>query len=341
MDAFRRCLAAARDDGAEAVTIGGDLWENENVTPDTRASVAHELGLLDVPVVIVTGNHDPHLRGGNYQRTTWSENVTIIDTTQPLQVHIGPTVSVWGVSWMERPLSADFLHGFRVPEDGRAHLLLMHGTARDERFAGASTHCPFDPADARRAGFEVVLSGHIHAASSANGVIYPGSPEPLDHSETGRHCYALVDIHGHRVDTRLIDVNRRRHLSVDVDCSESASSAEVESRVRDSLGVGQDHDAILRVRLHGETAPDCAIDRAVLVGRLERDFSAAAVEDETDPHVDYSEIARRRSADGLFVAGMLQRIEQSGDPHERTMLEMALRAGVRALSGQKDVLRVG
>src|SRR3954447_14150751 len=69
-EAFRRCLGAATEHGADLVTIGGDLWEDENVTPDTRSSVAHELGQLDVPVVLVAGNHDPLLRGGTYQRTT-------------------------------------------------------------------------------------------------------------------------------------------------------------------------------------------------------------------------------------------------------------------------------
>jgi DNA repair exonuclease SbcCD nuclease subunit len=339
-DAFRRCLTAARDQNVDAVTIGGDLWEDENVTPDTRASVAYELGLLGLPVVLVTGNHDPYLRGGTYQRTDWPANVVVVKSAEPTEVPLGD-VSVWAASWTERSLSTEFLRDFRVPDDGRTHMLLIHGTANDERFATTTTHGGFDPADAKQAGLKVVLSGHIHRASYQNGVVYPGSPEPLDHSETGRHCYALVEIDGGQLDIQLVDVNRRRYVSLAVDCSDAVASADVETRVRERLEVQRDPDTILKVVLQGETAPDCAIDRATLTARLEQDFAAAAVDDLTEQRVDYAELARRHSADGLFAASLLERIERAGDQRGRQVLEMALRAGVRAMNGRKDVLRVG
>ena len=340
-DALNRCLEAARHQAVDVVTIGGDLWEDENVTPDTRRSVAHELGRLEIPVVIVAGNHDPYLRGGAYQRTDWPENVTVIDSAAPVEVRVTPEVSLWGASWTERSLTADFLARLSLPRDHRTHVLLIHGTVRDERFAMTSTHCPFDPLEVQSAGFALVLCGHIHAASWKDGVLYPGSPEPLNHTEVGRHCYALVDVASTGISVDLVDVNRRRYISADVDCSDAASSAEAETRVREKLGIAQDQDAIVSIRLIGETAPDCAIDRALLTARLEHDFAGVAVSDETEQPVEYGEIARRHSADGLFVASMLERIEQAGDERERRVLELALRAGVRAMNGRKDVLRVG
>ena len=45
-EAFRRCLALAREREVDLVTIGGDLWEEEHVRADTCNSVAHELGQL-------------------------------------------------------------------------------------------------------------------------------------------------------------------------------------------------------------------------------------------------------------------------------------------------------
>ena len=75
--AFRRCLVAAREHNADLVTIGGDLWEDEHVTPDTRRFVASELKDLDLPVLMICGNHDPYLAGGNYARSAWPTNVQI------------------------------------------------------------------------------------------------------------------------------------------------------------------------------------------------------------------------------------------------------------------------
>lgn len=341
VDAFRRCLAAASERRVDLVTIGGDLWEDENVTADTRASVAHELGLLDMPVLAICGNHDPYLRGGAYQRTAWPANVTIIDSADLVEVPVDPRLSVWAASWTERPLDVDFLAGFTVPDDGRTHVLLIHGTTHDSRFAQASTYCPFDPAAARQAGFRQVLAGHIHAGSCLDDVVYPGSPEPLDHSEIGQHCYALVEVEGDRVETELIAVNQRRYVAVVVDCADAASSAEVEMRVRDAIPSPADRNAIVTVLLRGETAPECAIDRASLAARLERDYLAATVKDETEPAVNYVELSHHHSADGLFVASMLERIQQASDARQRRILELAMQAGVRAMQGHKDLLRVG
>ncbi len=341
MDAFSRCLTAAKERGVDAVTIGGDLWEDENVSPDTRASVAHQLESLDVPVVIVAGNHDPYLKGGAYQRTTWPENVRIVQTPMPVEIQLGRSVSVWAASWTERPLTAAFLRELRLPADGRSHLLLLHGTAQDVRFGTAAAHCSFDPQEAQRAGVAAVLCGHIHAASDIGGVIYPGSLEPLDHTEIGRHCYAVIDVDRESLEVELVDVNRRKYVSATIDCADAQSSAEVETRVREGLGVTHDPDAIVTVRLEGETGPDCSIDSQQLVTRLGHDFAAATIDDATEPCVDYDALARRQTADGLFVAGMLARIEQEADGRQRQVLEMALRAGVRAMNGHKDVLRVG
>jgi DNA repair exonuclease SbcCD nuclease subunit len=337
--ALRRCLDAAREHAVDLVTIGGDLWEDENVTPDTRQSLAHELGRLEAPVLVVCGNHDPYLPGGNHQRTAWPPNVTVVGSSTLTEYEVGDGVSVWAASWTATPPDLSGLRGRRVGGAGRVAILLVHGTASDASFGDAG-HCPFDPADARAAGFDLVLAGHLHAASDRDGVVYPGSPEPLDHTETGRHCYALVTITDDGVDTELVDVNRRRHREVRVDCADAASSAEVETRVRERVGDERDPDAILRVRLEGETAPDCAIDRARLEAKLADRFAAVTVIDATEPAVDAEEIARRQTADGLFVRALRERIAQAADERERRVLELALRAGVRALNGRKELLRV-
>ena len=340
MDAFRRCLRLATERAADVVTIGGDLWEDENVTPDTRASVAHELGKLELPVVIVSGNHDPHLRGGVYQRTAWPENVRLVDTTAGVEVPLAPDLVLWAGSWTERSLTSEFLRAAPPRSPSSTRVALFHGTVQDDRFPLVQSHCPFHIGEIRDSGFDLALVGHIHTGSCVDGVVYPGSPEPLDHTEVGRHCCAVIDIRSGAIDVELIDVNQRRCVRHSADCTDAASSAEVETRARDAVGAG-DLDAILTLELVGDTAPDCAIDREVLRAHLEQDFAGVVLHDRTESRLDYEAIRRRASADGLFVAEMMRRLETSIDERERRVLELALRAGVRAMSGRKDVLSVG
>ena len=93
---------------ADLVTIGGDLWEDEHVTPDTRRFVASELKDLSLPVLMICGNHDPYLAGGNYARSVWPDNVRICQRDQLTEFQFGP-VSVWAVSWLGGRLEMGFL----------------------------------------------------------------------------------------------------------------------------------------------------------------------------------------------------------------------------------------
>jgi DNA repair exonuclease SbcCD nuclease subunit len=337
---FRRCLGIARERDADLVTIGGDLWEDENVTLDTRRSVAHELGLLGLPVVMISGNHDPLIPGGNYARTSWPANVHLFSMSSPSEHKIGG-VSLWGLSWGAEPLVADFLAAFRAPHDEGRQVLLIHGTAQSVGVAFEGAHCPFAPSAARSAGFDLVLAGHIHQASYNEGVVYPGSPEPLGWGETGRHCCALVHLGPDGVDVDLIDVNARSYKTVDVDCDDAGSSAEIGTRIDAAIAALEaPHTTCLRVRLTGTIDAACEVD----VVQLQRDrgvhVSVLALEDHTHAAWDLDALARSPTADGRFVAKLKVLIDAATDPAEREVAELALDAGLRAMNDMGEPLHV-
>jgi DNA repair protein SbcD/Mre11 len=338
-DAFRRCLAHARDHGADVVTIAGDLWEEEHVTADTANSVAHELSELDVPVIIACGNHDPRGPGGTYMRTAWPQNVEIAPLRTPREYRFDD-VSLWAISWGDDDLPRDLLRRIDVPGDGRTHLLVLHGSSRPVSVGDFGGYFPFEPAEVRAAGFDRCLAGHLHMASDVEGVVYPGSPEPLGWAEAGRHCVALVDIDASGVGVKLIDVNERRYETREIDCDGSGSSAEIETHIVEGLA---DHDAdriFLRCRLVGEIGPDCVVETEPLRARHGSRYAALVLEDRTEPLLDIEARAARKGLDGRFVSKLRDRIEHAESEREQQLAELALQAGLRALEGRDVILRV-
>jgi DNA repair protein SbcD/Mre11 len=333
-EAFDRCLALARERHADVVTIGGDLWEDEHVTPDTCRWVASRLEALDLPVVLVAGNHDPLREGGPYYRTPWPDNVVVLPAETVGEFTIGE-VSIWGTSWTGHPLTADFLQTFRAPEDGRSHILLIHGTAGT--FFEHGAHCPFNGEAVRTAGFDLCLAGHLHSAGERDGVWYPGSPEPLGWGESGRHAVALVDVRGARPpDVQLIDVNQRRYRQTTVACDGAGSSADVERILRevvDSAAAGQPEGLCLRAVLDGRVDPACEIDPSALTRAAGNALTLLDVRDETRPAFDLDHLAEQGTAVGVFVREMRRRLEIC-DEDERDRLELALELGLRAIQGE-------
>jgi DNA repair protein SbcD/Mre11 len=335
---FRRCLEVARDRDADLITISGDLWEDENVRVDTRRFVARELEQTGLPALLICGNHDPYLAGGNYPRTDWPENVTVFHRPELTQ-RTYDDLSVWGLSWTGTGLTSDFLNDFTAPDEGR-HVLLLHGTSQPvAHFAEQSDHCPFHPDAIARAGFDICLAGHIHAASHRGRVVYPGSPEPLGWGEMGDHCVAIVEV-GEEVSVDLVPVNDHRYEEATVDAAGAESSHELEQRITAEIDPRRDASLHLRVLLEGEVDEECLLDPSLLTGALGEGFAELVIADRTRPAYDLDHLARQETVRGLFIRDLRERIEQADEDRERQKLERALYAGLRALDGRGDVIRV-
>jgi DNA repair protein SbcD/Mre11 len=330
--AFDRCLEIARSRDVDLVTIGGDLWEDEHVTPDTIRWVADRLERVGRPVVIVAGNHDPLHPGGPFDRAPFGANVTVLAAADGLdRVDVG-AMTMWGNSWRRGiVLTARALEGFGVPKDGRRHVLLLHGTC-GAPFDDAS-YCPFTAADVRGAGFDLCLAGHLHDGGVRGGVVvYPGSPEPLTWSENGRHTAAVIDFPpAGEPSVELVDVNAGRYAVLPVDVTGAGSSADVERSALDAIReLGDLAGLHLRIEVEGRVEPGCEPSHPRVCEAL-RAAGPAAVElyDRTRPAFDLDALSSGSGARAIFVTRMRERVAAGDDVAER-----ALELGLRALEGE-------
>ena len=69
-------------------------------------------------------------------------------------------------------------------------------------------------------------------------------------------------------------------------------------------------------------------------------FAALVVSDETTPEYDLEAIARQPSAAGFFVRAIGDRLRAAGDDETRELLRLAREAGLNAVHGRADVIRV-
>lgn len=334
--AVERALAAAAEHDVDVITIGGDLWEDEHVRPDTRAFLAGALERCGVPVLIVAGNHDPLLPGGVYDRTAWPANAHVFPPGSLSEFPLGD-LSIWGASWGAEPLRiADALATFRVPDDGRRHILLIHGTSDGHGFADEGAPGSFTASAVRDAGFALALVGHIHAGSVRDGVVYPGSPEPLNRKETGTHAVALID----DADVTLLPINAWHYADVEATCDGAASSADVERTVVSALPERRSRELIVRLTLTGTVASGCEIDVGLLTDMHGAELGGLEVIDATVRPYDVDLLASRPTALGRFVTSMQARIDAADGEAERQVAELALHLGVAAMNAEAVLPRV-
>lgn len=88
-------IAAAHD--VDAVLVVGDLFDHNRVKTPVVEAVAALFGRLDVPVVILPGNHDSLVAGGVYDRVAFPDNVQVISDPVGETVSLADLdVDVWG-----------------------------------------------------------------------------------------------------------------------------------------------------------------------------------------------------------------------------------------------------
>jgi exonuclease SbcD len=331
-DALSRALALGREGQVDAICIAGDVYEHEYVSEDTVSFLRDSLAAAAVPVLVTPGNHDPYLQGSAWQRTDWPKNVHLFtrDAVEPYE--LDDSVTIWGAAFTARNCDASALAGFRVPADGRTHLLLIHAALTGEQWADEADYRPVTRTQLERTGVAYVMLGHFHDGRGDRFLRYPGSPEPLDWGErTGDHGVGIVTVHAGAVTAEPVAIATRRYVERDVSVAGAAGSAQVEAAVW-ATAAGEP-GACLRVVLTGEIEPGCEISPASLTERCGAGLTELAVVDETVPAYDLDALAREESVRGRFVARLLHSAEpEAGE---------AILAGLRALDGRKEVIGAG
>lgn len=339
-----RLAKLAGEEGADLVLLSGDLLDGERVYPETVRALAQALGDMAVPVFIAPGNHDYYHPKSPYALTAWPDNVHIF--TQPGLEAIelpGLNCVVHGCAFTAPHREDDPLSGFAAPDDGKLHLLCVHGEV-----GLAGSYGPIDPKSLEKSGAAYAALGHIHAGMSGRAGktlwAYPGCPEGRGFDELGPKgalivtfggsaqlgisspdgpAFAPIDLGVQSAAARFVPVCRRQYRieAVNVDS------------FTDTLPQGESPD-LVRLLLTGESR--FVPDLAALTAQAAPHFFHVELRDRTTLPTDLWARAGEDTLTGLFLREMKARLEGAEDG-ERDKLLLAARFGLAALEGGEDV----
>ncbi len=334
----------ARAEGADALIVCGDLYEQERFSPDTvRFLVRVFESFAPNKVVVSPGNHDWWGPRSLYSIADWSPNVHIFESAdmQPLALEDG--LYLWGAAHQASRTEKNLLEGFVVPGEG-IHIGVLHGS-ETSRFGKEQlvdpdkfAHAPFRESDIERAGLAHVFAGHYHRASSTALCTYPGNPDPLTFGEDRTSnprglVFATVTCSGKVEIEPPRDVSISRVFSVEVDCAGSSDRRDLIDRVLESVveaSGGQAAGSFVRVNLVGSVSPEVDVDSIDEIVTAEL-VDAAGVWVDTGRlrrAVDYSAYQSEQSVRGEFIRAVL-----AADDLDDPLKDMVIETGLAALEG--------
>ena len=339
-----RLARLARDEGADLVLLPGDLFDGERVYPETVRALAGALEEMAVPVFIAPGNHDYYHDRSPYAAFPWPDHVHIFTASETQAVEV-PELNcvVHGCAFTAPHREDDPLAGFTAPDDGKLHLLCVHGEVGQ-----AGNYAPIDPGSLERSGAAYAALGHVHAAGSGKAGktlwAYPGCPEGRGFDELGPKGALLVsfgedvrmeitsldgptvapiDLGVQSVAAKFVPVCKRQYRIETVRLDDFASA----------LPAGQCPD-LVRILLAGESRD--VPDLAALTARAAPHFFHVELRDRTTLPADLWARTEEDSLTGLFLREMRARLDRA-DESERDKLLLAARFGLAALEGGEDI----
>jgi DNA repair exonuclease len=312
-------VSECRKREVDLLLVSGDLFHRQPIMRDIKEVNYLFSTIPDVNVVIVAGNHDRISENSSIHSFPWADNVHYIKTSDISSIFL-PDINteVYGFSYENYEIRENKLAGIKAPDNGRINILLAHG--------GDLSHVPFDKNELGNAGFSYVALGHIHKPQVLvdNNVVYCGSPEPLDVTETGKHGFYYVeidDISANVINLDFIPSASVQYISLVINVSTVSTNSELLMSVSEEInrrGVNN----IYRIKIRGMRDPDIEFDLSVLQSKLK----IAQIIDDSEPQYNFARLCADHPSDmiGFFI-------QQLHRPESGIIDKKALCYGVNAL----------
>ena len=268
---WENTVSYAIQQAVDGVVLTGDVVDAQNKRYEALGPLQRglrRLGDAGIPVVAVAGNHDfdalPRLanmveaehfhllgRGGDWGAVT-------------VRPEAGTPVQVVGWSFREAHMSDSPLE--TLPDDLPRDDCPTVGVLHADLDAPKSVYAPVSLDALRRQPVSAWLLGHIHAPSLRDDrsplVLYPGSLQPLDPSETGAHGPWRIEVAPDEASTAThLPRASLRYERLNVDVAAADEEADVEAAVTDAMRA-----RLREAREEGPT-PRRLVCRLTLTGR--------------------------------------------------------------------------
>ncbi len=320
-------VGLALEHRVDLVVLPGDLFDSQQVYPETLEALRRALGRLPCPVVIAPGNHDYYGPRSPYAAGPWPDNVFLFReeglTALPFPA-LGLTV--YGCAFTGPFREEDPLAGFTAPRDGGTAIAVLHGEV-----APRGRYAPIAPDALAHSGLAYVALGHVHAAGGDPQApvpwACPGCPWGRGFDELGEKGVLLVRLEEGRARWEFLPLPGPRYLSLRLPAGEDPAAALAQALD----GHGEDY---VRLTFTGESAPlDLSALRAAGEGRCR----VLQLRDETLPPLDLWARAEEETLTGCFLRELRRRLD-GAEEADRPRLRRALRLGLAALEGREAPL---
>ena len=327
-------VSYAQDIGAHLLLIAGDILDGDSFAYETQEALTHALRAFSGRVAIVLGNHDGGFRKNGLPPLP--DNVTVFSGRSITQLELPEHNAVlYGASFDTQYCEKSLLSGFCAADDGRLHIMLMHGEVRT-----GSLYNPITVEDIANSGLTYLALGHEHSFSGfkkAGKTTYacPGCPQGRGFDETGQKGFIAGEICAETCNLSFVPLERPQYFDIQLDISDLPLDA-IAQKLREMAQQPEIARGVVRVRLSGERIEP--IDPELLHSKSSDAFDALTIKDASFEKRALWAGLHQDTLEGVFLTKMRTLYDSTSDAQQRRQLELAVRFALSAMEGRENPL---
>lgn len=300
--ALANIIKQCEENDVHLLVIAGDLFDKDlpNFAEFEELYSSSRTG--DLTTVIIPGNHDKHLSQG----ALLGEGLLVYSelTLQPLN----DSRKILFLPYQDNKTMGELIAQFAEKLQGQRWVLVSHG----DWTAGINTPDPYEKGlylpltrtDLDTYQPELAFLGHIHLAQQDQNLYYPGSPCPLDISETGLRRFLILDTDRGEVTSRLVDSPllyfNERFVMLPTEDGLDLLLKDIHNRIEIwNLPEGWENKVQLRVEISGSSS----IDRQKVINGINKAFSGFSYYKNEEPQL--SELAYNVDPDRIEISNQI------------------------------------
>lgn len=342
-ESFSRVLKVAKEEKIDLLLIAGDLFHYPPTITMLKELDAKLLELPGVTTIIIAGNHDYMSADSPFDRYEFESDTVVLSSEHPEQVVLDDLKTcVSGISY-NRQIITDAMYDSLSPElawkatEGETvaypkrvedyfQILLAHG--------GDAEHSPMDFKRLQRNGFDYIALGHIHKPEvlSTDRMIYAGSLEPIDITDTGERGYVIGEVKsdGEAV-TRWIPFSCRQYIDLVIEVPADWTNYQLQKELQNRIEQqGEEH--IYQIILTGVRGEHLQLDLTSILNS----YYISRVQDLMCEAIDYEmlEQENRDNILGRFIREMST--DEAPEVETDRVKRLACEYGVKALLANQE-----
>ena len=249
MDAFKKVVNVCDELEVDLLLIAGDLYDTPPTEKDLRRLDVILRSMHKTKTVIVAGACDYIEEGSVWETFSFASDTILFPRDKAVNAYIEElNVSISGYSYGKPEYRERILEKIKPGREDAYNILLGYG--------GTPEHMPFAKEKLAATGFDYYALGSVHKVKHVikNKMAFPGSLEPLDYTETGKHGYIYGEVDEEkRTGITWVPCNLRSYINTTVTLDQGMDSAAINDMiVKRIMELGEEN--IFRILLKGKVS---------------------------------------------------------------------------------------